>query len=47
MNSMDFLIGLIAGLLFGGITGVLAVALCAASSANETNGEEKRENDEN
>lgn len=26
---MDFLIGLIAGLLFGGITGVLAVALCA------------------
>ena len=44
---MDFLIGLIAGLSFGGITGVLAVALCAASSANETNGEEKRENDEN
>lgn len=43
---MDFLIGLIAGLLFGGITGVLAVALCAASSAND-NGEEKRENDEN
>ncbi len=40
---MDFLIGLIAGLLFGGVTGVLAVALCAASSANE----EKRENDEN
>jgi len=44
---MDFLIGLIAGLLFGGITGVLAVALCAASSTNETDDEEKRENDEN
>lgn len=43
---MDFLIGLIAGLLFGGITGVLAVALCTASSAND-NDEEKRENDEN
>ena len=44
---MDFLIGLIAGLLFGGITGVLAVALCAASSVNETDGEGKKENDEN
>lgn len=44
---MDFLIGLIVGLLFGGITGVLAVALCAASSVNETNDEGKRENDEN
>lgn len=44
---MDFLIGLIAGLLFGGITGVLAVGLCAASSANETDDERKRENDEN
>lgn len=44
---MDFLIGLIAGLLFGGITGVLAVALCAASSANENDDERKRENDEN
>lgn len=44
---MDFLIGLIAGLLFGGITGVLAVALCTASSANETDGEGKKENDEN
>lgn len=44
---MDFLIGLIAGLLFGGITGVLAVALCATSSANETDDERKRENDEN
>lgn len=44
---MDFLIGLIAELLFGGITGVLAVALCAASSANETDGEGKKENDEN
>lgn len=43
---MDFLIGLIAGLLFGGVTGVLAVALCAASSAND-NDEEKRESDEN
>lgn len=44
---MDFLIGLIAGLLFGEVTGVLAVALCAASSANETDGEGKKENDEN
>ena len=44
---MDFLIGLIAGLLFGGITGVLAVALCTASSANKTDDEGKRENDEN
>lgn len=44
---MDFLIGLIAGLLFGGITGVLAVAFCTASSANETDDERKRENDEN
>lgn len=44
---MDFLIGLIAGLLFGGVTGVLVVALCAASSANETDGEGKKENDEN
>lgn len=44
---MDFLIGLIAGLLFGGVTGVLAVALCAASSTNETDGEGKKENDEN
>lgn len=39
---MDFLIGLIVGLLFGGITGVLAVTLCAASSANETDDEGKR-----
>ena len=44
---MDFLIGLIAGLLFGGITGVLAVALCAASSENKTDDEGKMENDEN
>lgn len=44
---MDFLIGLIAGLLFGGVTGVLTVALCTASSANETDGEGKKENDEN
>lgn len=44
---MDFLIGLIAGLLFGGITGVLAVALCAASNANKTNDEGKRKNNEN
>ena len=44
---MDFLIGLIVGLLFGGITGVLAVALCTASSANETDDEGKRKNDEN
>lgn len=36
---MDFLIGLIAGLLFGGITGVLAVALRAASSVNGTDDE--------
>lgn len=31
---MDFLIGLIAGLLFDGIAGVLAAALCAASGTN-------------
>lgn len=44
---MDFLISLIVGLLFGGITGVLAVALCTASSTNETDDEGKRKNDEN